>query len=114
MSPEERKIYMREYMRARRAAIKNGEQIPTVASSQAASDSPGEYEYEYEGVSPLPIWVIVAILGGIGVVVIGLAIFTCVSNKRDKEKDNLDASEDTPNIRIVHNVPTPNTGQNAS
>ena len=119
MSPEERKVYMRDYMRVRRAAIKNGE-IPGGKVLQESSDFPGEYEGDYTEVSPLPTWVVWSILGGIGVLVIGLIIATVVSDIRESKAVKPDSTEDTQreyspvNVPIGRTIPTPNLGQYGS
>jgi hypothetical protein len=89
MSPEQKKLYMRDYMRARRATSKSGE-IPGGKVSQEASDFPSEYEDTDLAVTSS--WLVWAILGGLGLLVVGLIALPIVLNakavKVDSSEDN--------------------------
>lgn len=108
MSPEERRVYMREYMRKRRANLKNVEVAPSIET-----DSYGVTEDDTsEGSS----WLLWFILGGLALGMVGLIAFTVVSDIRASRavKEDSEESKQSANPSInpptIHTVPTPNLG----
>lgn len=138
MSPDERRVYMREYMRIRRANLKNNSPINVETSEGIDGGIEDSEASDYATSTP---WLVWGILGGIGLLFIGLVVFTVVSEKR-KNKDS-EASEGETNfinkdgyltltgqehlahnhmreiqdivqsnhLPLSHTVPTPNLGQ---
>jgi hypothetical protein len=82
MSPEERRVYMREYMRKRRASLKDIEVPPCIDTDSTEGETS-------EGSS----WLVWGILGGIGLLMVGLMVFTIYSDIKDSKVVNKDSEE---------------------
>ena len=85
MSPEERRVYMREYMRKRRASVKNIEATTSIDTAN--------YEVTEGDTSEGSSWLLWFILGGLVLGMVGLMAFTVVSDIRASRVVKQDSEE---------------------
>lgn len=86
MSPDERRVYMREYMRQRRANLKNVEAAPSIDTAN--------YEVTEGDTSEGSSWLLWFILGGLALGMVGLIAFAVVSDIRASRDVKQDSEED--------------------